>query len=224
MSSLPSPLFRDALRRMPLFAASTDAELTRLVAVGDERRYEPGEVLITEGATSTAVLVILGGMAVESRRRQVVLDVGPGDIVGVTLFVGDRLPSATTVVARTAVCAVAFDTDAVWTVLGHSATAWGIAQQLSERLTAVLVSAIPERTDPYDARRASTAWLSVTPAERAVVRLVTLGLTNRQIAERLHRSHYTVETHLKRVFTKLGVSSRTALTAYLRAHALDALQ
>ncbi|WP_433514329.1 ATP-binding protein [Nonomuraea sp. CA-143628] len=47
--------------------------------------------------------------------------------------------------------------------------------------------------------------------EREVVELVGEGLTNRQIGERLYLSPRTVETHLARVFRKLGVNTRAAL-------------
>ncbi|AWS45970.1 AAA family ATPase [Streptosporangium sp. 'caverna'] len=47
--------------------------------------------------------------------------------------------------------------------------------------------------------------------EREIAELATQGLTNRQIAERLFLSPRTVETHLARVFQKLGVSTSTAL-------------
>jgi LuxR family maltose regulon positive regulatory protein len=45
--------------------------------------------------------------------------------------------------------------------------------------------------------------------ERQVLRLVAAGLTNREIAEELYLSVNTVKTHLKRMYGKLGVSSRT---------------
>jgi DNA-binding CsgD family transcriptional regulator len=54
---------------------------------------------------------------------------------------------------------------------------------------------------------------SLTPAELRVVVLVTEGLTNVRIAQRLCLSRYTVETHLKHVFIKLRVTSRVALAA-----------
>ncbi|MFN2496687.1 MAG: response regulator transcription factor [Pseudonocardiaceae bacterium] len=57
-------------------------------------------------------------------------------------------------------------------------------------------------------------WESLTPAELKVVRQVSEGLTNKDIARVLHLSRLTVETHLKHVFVKLGLSSRAALAAH----------
>jgi DNA-binding CsgD family transcriptional regulator len=71
----------------------------------------------------------------------------------------------------------------------------------------------PAATSPSRAGRTRVGWLSLTDAEWATVRLVVEGLSNRQIAERLFLSRYTVETHLKHVFAKLGVESRTELAA-----------
>jgi DNA-binding NarL/FixJ family response regulator len=46
-----------------------------------------------------------------------------------------------------------------------------------------------------------------------VADLVALGHTNRQIAEALYLSPRTVETHLARICSKLGVSGRAAVAA-----------
>ena len=62
-------------------------------------------------------------------------------------------------------------------------------------------------------RRPSTGWASLTNTERAVARLVAEGLTNREVSTRLFVSPNTVNTHLRHVFQKLGVSSRSGLTA-----------
>jgi RNA polymerase sigma factor (sigma-70 family) len=48
----------------------------------------------------------------------------------------------------------------------------------------------------------------LTPRERQVLQAVAKGLSDREIAERLHVSHETVRTHLVNIFGKLGVESR----------------
>ncbi len=62
-------------------------------------------------------------------------------------------------------------------------------------------------------RRPTSGWDSLTTSERDVALLVAEGLTNRQVANRLHISPHTVNTHLRRVFEKLDVSNRTELAA-----------
>jgi DNA-binding CsgD family transcriptional regulator/tetratricopeptide (TPR) repeat protein len=62
------------------------------------------------------------------------------------------------------------------------------------------------------ASRERRGWEGLTSAELRVVRLVAQGLTNREVAERLYVSSYTVGTHLKHAFEKVGVSSRVDLT------------
>lgn len=62
-------------------------------------------------------------------------------------------------------------------------------------------------------RRTASGWTSLTPTEHEVVKLVSDGLSNAEIAERLFVSRRTVTTHLTHVYTKLGVSSRTELAS-----------
>ena len=60
-------------------------------------------------------------------------------------------------------------------------------------------------------KRPSSGWGSLTPAELDVVRLVSEGLGNKDIATRLFVSPRTVQSHLTRVYTKLGLTSRVQL-------------
>jgi DNA-binding CsgD family transcriptional regulator len=56
----------------------------------------------------------------------------------------------------------------------------------------------------------------LTSREMDVVELVAEGLTNREIAGRLYISIRTVTSHLDHIYTKLGLSSRDALTDWRR--------
>jgi DNA-binding CsgD family transcriptional regulator len=68
-------------------------------------------------------------------------------------------------------------------------------------------------------KRPASGWASLTPAERDVVRLVSEGLANKDIATRLFVSPRTVQTHLSHVFAKLGLKSRVQLVQEAARHA-----
>jgi predicted ATPase/class 3 adenylate cyclase/DNA-binding CsgD family transcriptional regulator len=67
-------------------------------------------------------------------------------------------------------------------------------------------------------KRPTTGWAALTPAERDVVRLVSEGLANNDIATRLFVSPRTVQTHLTHVYTKLGLTSRVQLAQEAAQH------
>ncbi|HAZ43929.1 MAG TPA: helix-turn-helix transcriptional regulator [Cyanobacteria bacterium UBA11369] len=55
----------------------------------------------------------------------------------------------------------------------------------------------------------------LSPREREITKLVALGLDNKSIGKKLGITHWTVATYLRRIFSKLGVCSRTAMIARL---------
>ena len=61
---------------------------------------------------------------------------------------------------------------------------------------------------------------NLTSREVHVLKLVSAGLTNREIAERLGLSSRTVDAHLRSIFGKIGVGSRSAATRYAVEHGL----
>jgi DNA-binding NarL/FixJ family response regulator len=57
----------------------------------------------------------------------------------------------------------------------------------------------------------------LTSREVDVLKLVTAGLTNRQMAARFGLSSRTIDAHLRSIYSKLGVASRSGATR----HALE---
>ena len=55
-----------------------------------------------------------------------------------------------------------------------------------------------------------------SPPELQIAQLAAVGLSNREIAERLFLSHRTVGGHLYRIFPKLGITGRAYLRSALR--------
>ena len=58
------------------------------------------------------------------------------------------------------------------------------------------------------------AYEELTPRETEVLRLLAMGLSNKQIAERLVLSSHTVNGHIHSIFGKLALNSRSAATRY----------
>jgi DNA-binding CsgD family transcriptional regulator len=70
------------------------------------------------------------------------------------------------------------------------------------------------------ASRDASPFGALTDREREVLSLVAVGETNRKIAAVLSISEHTVARHLSNIFDKLGVTSRTAASAFAHKHKL----
>jgi len=89
----------------------------------------------------------------------------------------------------------------------------GVFAQLGAEPDLARVDSLARSTVSADAHR-------LTARELQVLRLVAAGETNKAIAAELVLSERTVDRHVSNIFTKLGVSSRAAATAYAYKHQL----
>ena len=55
----------------------------------------------------------------------------------------------------------------------------------------------------------------MTKRERQVIELVSEGHTNKEIAQKLHLSTYTVKSHVHNILEKLALSTRVQIAKYL---------
>ncbi len=67
-------------------------------------------------------------------------------------------------------------------------------------------------------KHASSGWTSLTRAELDVVKLVSEGLGNKDVAARLFVSPRTVQAHLTHIYAKLGLTSRVQLAQEAARH------
>jgi RNA polymerase sigma factor (sigma-70 family) len=68
-------------------------------------------------------------------------------------------------------------------------------------------------------RNVDVAVDALTPQEARIARLAAEGASNPEIADQLYVSRRTVEAHLTKIYSKLGINSRTQL-AYAMLHDL----
>lgn len=117
--------------------------------------------------------------------------------------------------------------DAIMGALSAGATGYLLKErddlELQLGITSTLRGGAP--IDPFIAKRimqefasaaaskresaAEPAAVTLTPREQGILQLVAQGMTNREIAEHLLLSKYTVECHVKNIYQKMSVKSRT---------------
>jgi len=89
----------------------------------------------------------------------------------------------------------------------HSGQIWASNEDIEHILAALI------NTKPIQFNNADGMPL-LTRREEDVVRLVSDGLKNREIAQRLKVKEHSVRNYLYRIFEKLGVSTRVELILY----------
>lgn len=89
----------------------------------------------------------------------------------------------------------------------HVGQVWANNSEILFLLDAFADSAPPRLTDAQGA-------VLLSKRQQDIVRCITEGLSNREIAERLKLSEHTVKNYIFRIFDKLGVSTRVEMVLY----------
>jgi DNA-binding CsgD family transcriptional regulator/tetratricopeptide (TPR) repeat protein len=180
--------------------AAHDDDVAHLALSNSRRRSELNPRIASIAATAAQVRGLLERSGADLREavdlfagtpRRLELGTALEDL-GVELIGTDR-ESAVDVLGRGL---------ALYTELGAIWDARRVRSRLRELgVRRRLVAAEPE----------TSGWAALTTSELTVARLVAEGLTNREVAEQLFVSPHTVNSHLRHVFSKLGITSRVEL-------------
>ena len=202
-----APDFSDEeLRTVAALAPDVAAAIRRTLLVSELSHRD------TDEGPGMAVLRAHGGsvrLEMASRAARALLDQvpdtdGPGGLPVVVTMLASRLaaeggrPQRTRVRLRSG----------RWVSLQLDVLAPEEADADEDRLSLVI-----ERVGPYELASVIADAYGLTAREREVARLVVSGHSNPQVATVMGVSVTTVQDHLKKVFAKLGVTSRYELTA-----------
>jgi DNA-binding NarL/FixJ family response regulator len=86
-----------------------------------------------------------------------------------------------------------------------------IAQEILKQISAAVIPAVADQKIIY------ADMELLTSRETEILNLVAQGMSNREIAEQLFVSKYTVESHIKHIYRKLSVSKRTKAVSAARS-------
>lgn len=182
---------RSTADELATIAASSSSEVLNAMAA-----QASGAVLVTEGEPAAALVELRTAASTWQSLHMPYEAARAASLRGLACAaLGDRMSAA-----------LEFDNaKEVFTELG--------AQPELERLAA-LASGLSDPPDP----QATAGSRMLSAREREVLAEVAAGKTNREIAESLVISQHTVGRHVENIFTKLGVTSRAAATAYAYEH------
>ncbi|MFC1923452.1 LuxR C-terminal-related transcriptional regulator [Chloroflexota bacterium] len=96
----------------------------------------------------------------------------------------------------------------------YEALNYEIAPDYVQRLLAAFPTKEPERSDSSKTHAPHTELIEpLSKREIEVLQLISEGLTNQEVATRLHLSLYTVKAHARNIYTKFGVENRIQAVA-----------
>jgi DNA-binding NarL/FixJ family response regulator len=90
---------------------------------------------------------------------------------------------------------------------------------LPRQLTEPLFSSIAN--SPANNAPTNLKQLGITKREREVMELISEGLANKEIAERLHLAIYMVKNHVHHILRKLALHTRLQIVSYARVEGIS---
>jgi ATP/maltotriose-dependent transcriptional regulator MalT len=219
------------------------AEAAYMQANERGRKPQPGLSLLrlTQGeidAAAAAVEILLAAGDLENARGTAT------ELSTIASAIGASMLSAASAQATGAVLLAEGDVEGAATLLCRASEIWrDMGMPYEEAHTCLLMAGVCERRGDHEGRRLDVeaarrlfkqlnaecclariaeqpkqptreAVGSLSEREVQVLRLIASGKTNRAIAEELFISEKTVARHVSNIFDKLGVSSRSAATAW----------
>jgi DNA-binding CsgD family transcriptional regulator len=185
--------------------ATQDDALAQLALSTSRRRAELNPGIQSFAATAAHVRGLLERNQADLREAVALFERAPRPLELASAL--EDLGAELTATDRDAAIDVLGRTLALYTEVGATWDARRVRSRLRELgVRRRLVTAEPE----------TSGWAALTTSELTVARLVTEGLTNREVAERLFVSPHTVNSHLRHVFSKLGINSRVELARLAR--------
>jgi DNA-binding CsgD family transcriptional regulator len=185
--------------------ATHDDELAQLALSNSQRRAELNPGVASIAATAAHVRGLLEPGEADLREAVDLLEPTPRRLELATALEDLGVESITT--EREAAVDTLSRTLALYTELGATWDARRVRSRLRE---------LGVRRRLVAAETETNGWAALTSSELNVARLVAEGLTNREVAERLFVSPHTVNSHLRHVFSKLGINSRVELARLAR--------
>jgi DNA-binding CsgD family transcriptional regulator len=187
--------------------ATQDDELAELALSNSQRRAELNPGIASIAATAAHVRGLLEQNQADLRAAVDLFERAPRPLELAAAL--EDLGADLSATGRDAAIDVLGRSLALYTELGAIWDARRVRSRLRELgVRRRLVTAEPE----------TNGWAALTTSELPVARLVAEGLTNREVAERLFVSPHTVNSHLRHVFSKLGINSRVELARLARDH------
>lgn len=126
--------YAQTLKLVPLFAELSDAHLQRIANSARERRYEPGNPIVSAGEIGHGFYLIVAGRAEVQRNDRTLRSLNPGEYFGELAILRDQPRSATVIATEPTTCIVLTRWDFKGILQANPAMAVSLLETVARRL------------------------------------------------------------------------------------------